>query len=159
MASWHMVRTLAPELAPRVQARFEQDGHAILGTLHRDGSPRLTGIELSFLFDELWLGMMPDSLKAYDLLRDPRCALHCITHGKEVRDGDAKLGALARAETNPEQVSAVAAALSIPEEMLPMALFRLDVQDMSFLEAAGSGDHLVITSWRDGEPVRERKRY
>lgn len=156
MATWKEVRALAPDLAAQVQARFEADGHAILGTLRADGSPRLSGIEMSFVLDELWLGMMPDSLKDLDLRRDGRCALHCVTHGKDVIDGDAKLGAVAVRETDPSRVAAYAAALNAPEGM-PMSAFRLDVVDMSFLVPAG--DHLLITSWRAGEPVRERKRY
>ena len=156
MSSWHQVRSAAPELAVRVQTRFEMDGHAILGTLRIDGSPRLTGIELSFVLGELWLGMMPDSLKALDLLRDGRCALHCITHGKDVADGDAKLGAVAVHEADPARVEEFAAAIKVPAG-LPMTLFRLDVGELSFL--APAGDHLVITSWREGEQVREQKRY
>jgi hypothetical protein len=156
MSSWHATRTAAPELADRVQARFEMDGHAILGTLRLDGSPRLTGIEMSFVLGELWLGMMPDSLKALDLLRDGRCALHCITHGKDVVDGDAKLGATAVHEADPNRVQEFADSIKVPEG-LPMTLFRLDVHELSFL--APAGDHLLITSWREGEAVREQKRY
>jgi hypothetical protein len=132
------------------------DGHAILATLRPDGSPRLTGIEMSFVLGELWLGMMPDSLKSVDLHRDGRCALHCITHGKNVVDGDAKLGAVAVHEADPRRVQMFAEAIKAPEG-LPMTLFRLDVRDMSFLQPAG--DHLLITSWREGGVVREQKRY
>jgi hypothetical protein len=156
MASWQDVSSAAPQLAERVQTRFEMDGHAILATLRHDGSPRLTGIEISFVLDDLWLGMMPDSLKALDLMRDPRCALHSITHGKNVIDGDAKLGAVAVVESDATRVQAFATAAQVPEG-LPMTLFRLEVQDLSFLEPAG--DHLVISSWRRGEAVREQKRY
>jgi hypothetical protein len=156
MASWHDVHSAAPDLAHRVQTRFELDGHAVLATLRRDGSPRLTGIEMSFVLGELWLGMMPDSLKALDLVRDRRCALHSTTHGKNVIDGDAKLGAQAVLESDPTRIQAYVMAASVPEG-LPLTLFRLEVEDLSFLEPAG--DHLVITSWRPGEAVREQKRY
>ena len=36
----------------------------------------MTGLEAEFRLGELWLGMMPGSRKALDLLRDPRFALH-----------------------------------------------------------------------------------
>ena len=35
--------------------------------------------EVEFADSELWLGMMPASLKALDLRRDPRLALHSPT--------------------------------------------------------------------------------
>jgi hypothetical protein len=156
MASWHEVQESAEGLALRVQNRFELDGHAMLATLRRDGSPRLSGIEITFALGELWLGMMPDSLKVFDLLRDPRCSLHTITHGKDVADGDGKLNAVAARETDPVVLDALAVAMGgIPET--GMVAFRMDVTEMSFLE--GAGDHLAISSWRDGGPVADRKRY
>jgi len=156
MTAWQDLRRLIPELADRVQSRFEMDGHAILATLRPDGSPRLSGIEVSFVLGELWLGMMPNSWKALDLVRDPRCALHCITHGKDVVDGDAKLGANAVLEVDEDRVRAFAETIGALE-LLPMTLFRLDVQDMSILQPAG--DHLLISSWRTGQPIRDQKRY
>ncbi len=62
--SWRDVLTDAPDLAQLVQARFEATGLAFMATLRTDGSPRISGIEPTFLLDELWLGMMPGSLKA-----------------------------------------------------------------------------------------------
>ena len=41
-----------------------------------DGSPRISGTEAQFSDGELWIGSMPNALKAKDLLRDPRFALH-----------------------------------------------------------------------------------
>ena len=76
MASWNDVTTEAPELAKRVQSRFAANKEVVLATLRKDGSPRISGIETMFVLDELWLGMMPESLKALDLQRDPRLALH-----------------------------------------------------------------------------------
>src|ERR687883_1376464 len=91
MADWSTVSAQVPELAARVRARFEATGLGLLATLRRDGSPRISGIEPLFTDDELWLGMMPDSRKATDLLRDPRFALHSATVDKQVTEGDARL--------------------------------------------------------------------
>src|SRR5919205_2769551 len=91
MASWSGVTSAAPELAALVRARFEATGLGLLATLRRDGSPRISGIEPLFTDAELWLGMMPGSRKAADLLRDPRFALHNATVDKQVTHGDAKL--------------------------------------------------------------------
>ena len=91
MATWGEVRAAAPELAAAVQACFDAHVHKVIATLRRDGSPRVSGTEATFWDDELWLGMMPDSVKALDLLRDPRFALHSATVDPEMAAGDAKL--------------------------------------------------------------------
>ena len=96
MTSWNDFARTAPELAAlNVQTRFEATGLGMLATLRKDGSPRISGIEPSFFEGELWLGMMDGSLKARDLQRDPRIALHNATVDKEVKEGDVKVSGLA----------------------------------------------------------------
>src|SRR4051795_194302 len=95
MASWAEVEAAAPELAERVKERFQATGLGLLATLRADGSPRISGIEPLFALGELWLGMMPGSRKALDLLNDGRFALHSATTDKQVTDGDAKVSGLA----------------------------------------------------------------
>lgn len=73
--NWAGFAAAEPALADTVEARFGAYTHHVLATLRKDGSPRTTGLEVRFLTGELWLGMMPDSLKALDLRRDPRFAL------------------------------------------------------------------------------------
>ncbi len=91
MTTWDEIAADAPALAAKVRARFEATGLAFIATLRKDGSPRISGIEPLFAAGELWLGMMDDSLKAHDLLRDPRLALHSASEDKQVANGDAKL--------------------------------------------------------------------
>ena len=69
MTSWQDLERAAPELAAALEGRFAAHKHALLATLRRDGSPRISGIETSFRNGELWLAMMPDSRKAADLRR------------------------------------------------------------------------------------------
>lgn len=73
--NWEALSTAEPDLAETVEQRFGVFTHHVLATLRKDGSPRTSGIEARFLNGELWLGMMPDSLKVLDLRRDPRFAL------------------------------------------------------------------------------------
>jgi hypothetical protein len=89
--TWDDVKKATPELALAVQRGFDTHIHKTLATLRADGSPRISGQEASFRDGQLWLGMMPDSRKAKDLLRDPRLALHSATVDPEMPDGDAKL--------------------------------------------------------------------
>ena len=56
--------------------RLDAHKHKTMATLRKDGSPRISGTEVEFSDGELWLGSMPNALKAKDLLRDPRFAIH-----------------------------------------------------------------------------------
>ena len=47
----------------------------MLGTLRRDGSPRVSPIEVAFHDGRLYVGMMPGSTKSLDVERDPRVSL------------------------------------------------------------------------------------
>ncbi len=160
MVSWSDVVAAAPELAARVQARFEAHGLGLLATLRRDGSPRISGIEPLFALDELWLGMMPGSRKAADLLRDPRFALHSATADKQVTAGDAKLTGRAVAVCDQASLDRFARAFEAhtgyPPGAGPFSLFRADVLEVSMLKPAG--DHLDIAWWRPGGPVQRVER-
>jgi hypothetical protein len=92
-ANWSRFVTAEPELAATVEARFGAYTHHVLATLRRDGSPRTTGLEVRFLDGELWLGMMPGSVKALDLRRDPRFALQANPgDGTGMGGGDVRIG-------------------------------------------------------------------
>ncbi|HEX4777184.1 MAG TPA: pyridoxamine 5'-phosphate oxidase family protein [Acidimicrobiia bacterium] len=163
MSTWSDVTRSAPELAAAVRDRFEATGLGLLATVRADGSPRVSGLEPLFALDELWLGMMPDSRKALDLLRDPRFALHSATVDKKVVEGDAKVGGRAvpvddhDTETFGRFVDAFEERTG---ERLPggaFHLFRADVREMSFLKPAG--DHLDIDWWTEGGGLRHVDRH
>jgi hypothetical protein len=161
MAAWREVAAAAPEVAGLVRRRFEATGLGLLATLRRDGSPRISGIEPLFTDDELWLGMMPGSRKATDLLRDPRFALHSATIDKQVTEGDARVsGRAVMVEDEPSKAAFRAAfqahtGYDIPPG--PFTLFRADVQELSTIQPGG--DHLNIDHWREGQPARRVERY
>jgi hypothetical protein len=67
-------------IIPVLHERFEATGLGLLATLRADGSPRVSGLEPLFALGELWFGMMPESRKALDLLRDPRFAIPADDH-------------------------------------------------------------------------------
>ena len=48
MTTWGDFEREAPELARRVQARFDDTGLALVATLRADGSPRISGWEPLF---------------------------------------------------------------------------------------------------------------
>jgi hypothetical protein len=60
---------------------------ALVGTVRRDGSPRISCVRPCVLDGDLYLGMMWRSRKAVDLLQDPRLVLHnavATNEGNEV---------------------------------------------------------------------------
>jgi hypothetical protein len=160
MATWDEVTSECPELADRARARFERYGLGWLATLRRDGSPRVSGIEPFFGDGELWLGMMPGSLKAADLRRDPRLALHSASVDKQVGEGDAKVAGDAvevTDEATKQRFLGSFAAHTGVTPPTPFVLFRVEVREFSFLRP--DVDHLVIEWWREGMGVRRVERY
>ena len=76
MVAWRAVLDSEPEFAQRAQTIMDAHRHKTIATLRADGSPRISGIEASFVQDQLWFGSMPGARKGQDLRRDPRFALH-----------------------------------------------------------------------------------
>ena len=76
VVAWRVVMDSQPEFARRAQTIMDAHRHKTIATLRADGSPRISGIEASFVEGQLWFGSMPDARKGQDLRRDPRFALH-----------------------------------------------------------------------------------
>ena len=161
MSSWSDVLTAAPELAKKVQARFDAHGLALLATIRADGFPRISPIEALFTDETIWLGMMHDSTKARDLLRDPRLSMHNATEDKNVAEGDAKLVGRAVHVADDAEIDRArtifAAHTGYPPPEGPMHLFTVDVLELSFLRPAG--DHLDIEIWTAGSEPRLVERF
>ena len=159
MPGWNEIVRDAPELAAAVQARFDANRHKVLGTLRADGSPRLSGIEVTFRDGELWLGMMPDSRKAFDLRRDPRLALHSATVDPELVDGDARISGRAVEATDAGAMTALVEGDSRYEDGAPAGhVFRVDVTELMLIKIGEPADHLVISSWHEGRGVERVER-
>lgn len=73
---WRDLELGAPEIARIGRARLAATPVAFLGTLRRDGSPRISPVETHLVADNLLIGLMSWSRKADDLRRDPRYTLH-----------------------------------------------------------------------------------
>jgi hypothetical protein len=91
MLDWRDLELGAPEIARLGEARLTATHVAMLGTLRRDGSPRITPIEPYFAAGRLLVGVMAWSAKAADLRRDPRYVLHSTVTGPDSGDGELKL--------------------------------------------------------------------
>jgi hypothetical protein len=91
LPSWRDVELGAPEIAQRGMARLNSARVALLGTLRRDGSPRISPIEPYIVEGQLLIGAMAWSAKATDLRRDPRYVLHSAVTGPDSGEGELKL--------------------------------------------------------------------
>src|SRR3954447_25289413 len=95
MPTWSDFEAEAPALAATVRERLEAHTHLTIATLRRDGSPRISGTEVTFAGGELYIGSMWRALKALDLRRDPRFALHSGSSDPPAWSGDAKVAGVA----------------------------------------------------------------
>jgi Pyridoxamine 5'-phosphate oxidase len=151
LTSWSDFARAEPELAGQVRRCFAVRKHATLATLRRDGSPRISGIEVEFDDDgAVYLGMMAGSVKALDLRRDPRLALHCPTvdppEAAPTRwPGEAKL-------------TGEATEVSSPGDPSDGHRFRVDLGEVVLTTVGDPADHLVITAWHPDRGVRRIQR-
>jgi hypothetical protein len=156
MASWSEIEAEAPELAAQARGFLDAFVHKTLATLRRDGSPRISGSEVIFAEGELWLGSMWRSLKALDLRRDPRFALHSGSPDPEAGwHGDAKLAGRAEEIDDEERRIRIFAGKGGTG---PAHLFRCDITELVTVALADPPTHLVIESWHEGRGVTRRER-
>lgn len=118
--------------------------HLTMATLRRDGSPRISGTEVQFAGEHLQIGSMPRAVKAMDLRRDPRVAIHGPTHDpfKSGRwRGEAKIaGKAVEVKSGGDGYT-----------------FQIDIEEAVITRLGGKG--LVIESWSTtrGHRVLERE--
>ena len=151
MTQWVEIAASEPQFAARVQRIFDSRKHKTLATLRSDGSPRISGIEAEFAEGDVWLGMMPDSVKLRDLQRDPRMALHATSDDPpEDRPsdwrGDAKISGRAVPAQRPDRPTP------------PANWFRIDIEEVVLTYVSDPPDFLVIESWHPGRGLQRTQR-
>jgi hypothetical protein len=161
MAHWSDIEAESPDLATTARRILDAHKHKTIATLRRDGSPRISGIELLFHGGDVWFGGMYRSVKCLDLLRDPRFALHSASVDPPGSDpgawaGDAKFAGVAVEVSDPELVAAVVGDNAPPG---PLHLFRADVRELVLTRVGEPADHLLIESWHAGRGVRSVQRH
>jgi predicted pyridoxine 5'-phosphate oxidase superfamily flavin-nucleotide-binding protein len=96
MLTWAAFERAAPDVAARGRELLERFQFVLVGTLTKDGAPRVNPCEAYVIEGHLLLNMMPRSLKALDLLRDPRIYIHTPVTSKDGEAGEFKLAGIAR---------------------------------------------------------------
>ena len=151
MVTWAEFCSAEPALAESIRRCFDVRKHKTLATLRADGSPRISGIEVEFDDGQVYLGMMPASVKLRDLERDPRLALHSPTEDPpedtpQEWSGESKISGRAVA----------ADASGLPVE--GAGRFAVDISEVVFTHLNDAGDRLVIESWRPDRGLRRVER-
>jgi hypothetical protein len=148
MAWWEDLVAAEPEFAERVRARFGIAKHCTMATLRSDGSPRISGTEVDFDAG-LCIGSMANALKALDLRRDPRLAVHSPTvdpsEDLSVWAGEAKIAGRAHEVLGP------------PRED-DSHRFRIEITEAVLTGLGEPADHLVIESWHPDRGLERRTR-
>lgn len=88
---WADFARAAPNLARAGIGLFDKYGVVLVGTVRKNGAPRISPVEPVITAGRLYLGMMPQSLKTRDLRRDPRCTVHAVVADRTASDGEFKL--------------------------------------------------------------------
>ncbi|WP_320773960.1 pyridoxamine 5'-phosphate oxidase family protein [Streptomyces sp. CRN 30] len=160
--NWAAFAAAEPALAGIAEERFGAFTHHVLATLRKDGTPRTSGLEARFLGGELWLGMMPGSLKALDLRRDPRFALQANPGpGTDLAGGDLRIGGRAVEVRGDSDAEAGALERYVDEVNPPdpsaFHLFRTELTEVvrTYVE---DDTYLVAQVWKPGRPVRTFRR-
>jgi len=145
MSSWGEFESVEPGFARRVRALMSARKHLTMATLRRDGSPRISGTEIEFAENEMKIGSMAGAVKAQDLFRDPRVAIHGPTADPpedkpDDWSGEAKIAGKAVAQKSGNDSHA----------------FAIDVEEAVITSVAG--DKLVIESWTRSRGYRKIER-
>jgi hypothetical protein len=137
---WDEFAATCPELAALGEERLRARELSLVGTLRRNGWPRISPVEPDFVDGELMLGMMWRSPKALDLLRDPRCVVHSVASDRMGREGDFKLYGRAVQVDDPERRARYRATIKARIDWEPAEpeyhLFAIDVDSAGFVTFA-----------------------
>jgi hypothetical protein len=143
LASWAEFETASPEFAARVRTLLASRKHLTMATLRRDGSPRVSGTEIEFAGGQLRIGSMPGAVKAVDLRRDPRVAIHGPTSDPPEGNPTAWRGEAKIAGTATEVESGSSA-----------HQFLIDIQEAVITRLNEAGNRLVVESWNPARGYR-----
>jgi hypothetical protein len=148
---WKEFEAAAPELAQVGRSRFEATHVALLGTLQRDGSPRISPIEPYLVLGRLLLGMLSASHKARDLLRDSRCTVHSSVSDVNGSEGEFKLDGRALLVTDTTVLHGDYQAWWTAQDASEASVFSIDILRAAHIAWDIEKGEMTVTRW---DPAR-----
>jgi hypothetical protein len=152
--NWAEFAAAAPELARLGEERLRSRELCLIGTLRRNGWPRISPVEPEFVGDELMLGVMWRSPKALDLLRDPRIVVHSTLTDRHDLSGDFKLYGRGLPVDDPSRLDAHRAAIKARidwEPPDPYHVFAVEIESAGFVTF---GEPRFGLAWEAGGETR-----
>lgn len=133
---WGEFKRNAPELAALGEERFDRTGLVLVATLRKNGWPRISPVEPLITDGHLYLGMMWQSRKALDLLRDSRCTVHGTISDRHGCEGEFKVYGRAveimDLETRRRYSEALYEKIGFKPEEPEYHLFSIDIDSAAF---------------------------
>jgi hypothetical protein len=133
--NWQEFARQDPNLAAVGQERLDRHGLVMIATLRKNGFPRISPVEPLFFNGQLYLGMMWQSRKALDLIRDPRCCIHNAVSDRMGSEGEFKVYGRAMDITNPDErqnyIEAMAKKLDMQFRDEKFHCFAVDIQSVA----------------------------
>jgi hypothetical protein len=148
---WQAFVRGAGELGELAEERIVRPELALLGTLRADGSPRISPCEVYVVDGELLLGMMWQSRKATDLLRDARIVVHSTQSDKSGAQPDVKLYGTVVDVPDPVPRERYADTLEAAIDWRPPEPFHLFALDVAEAGAIGFGDTPRAMRWNEAD--------
>ncbi len=158
---WRDFHEAMPELAQLVEEEFERTGVILVGTIRRDGSPRISPVEPVLAYGQLLLGMMWRSQKALDLLRDPRCALHSAITNPDGAEPEVKLRGRVMDAQDPELREQYHHVFRERWNLRPPAsvhVFSLEIESVSVIAYDLANGEMLVKLWDPQLGLREMRR-
>jgi hypothetical protein len=155
--TWAELEDAAPELGRLGRERLEQTRIALIGTLRKDGSPRISPVEPYFFEGRLLFGGMAWSLKVRDLQRDPRCVVHSPITGPSAGEPELKLYGWAD-EAGDELREACSAGWWADQPRESAWVFTLQIEAATLLEWDYAAGRMLVRRWSGPGGYRETQR-
>jgi len=153
---WADFESAAPELAAQGRELIDRQGFVLLGTIRRDGTPRISPVEARVVQGHLMLVMIRGTHKAHDVLRDARLVLNTPVFDPADPGCELKLRGRALPVDDRDLLEATAEATETASGWRPPAdwhFFSVEVEDVALMEWDRGA--LAMTRWA-GERGLER---
>ena len=141
MFAWADFEQGAPELAAIGREKIEQHGFMLLGTTRRDGTARISPVEVRIVDGQLTMSFVRSSTKVRDVRRDPRVLLHSPMVNADDPNDEFKLRGDA-VEVEDPQVREAAKLWQPPPEL---DVFSVDIESAAFV--VWSKGEMRMTRW------------
>ncbi len=143
MVNWRTFEDETVDLADFGRARLDRRV-SFLATVRPDGGPRVHPVTPWISEGSLHVRMYPTSPKGFDLLHDPRYALHSLMYNDDGVGGEFAVRGRAALVEDPEVARRAYRTIGGPGTERPLVLFELEL------------DEAIATEYVEDEPVRRR---